>query len=470
MTPMDIDLRAVAAGGPVHFVGAGGAGMCALAELLLRSGGKVSGCDLKDGRALRALASLGAEVFVGHDAAHAVDASALVVTSAVPPTHPELLAALERGIPVLKRAQALGAWVNSGTLVAIAGTHGKTTTTAMATEMLAAGAEDPTGLVGGRVLGWGGNLRFGRDDLFVVEADEYDRSFHTLTPDVAVVTNLEADHLDIYGDLSGVREGFLTFLRGVRGNGRVAVCADDPGASALLGVVGQAGYSYGTSAGSQLRATDIEVGPARTRFRIVEEGVDRGFFTTALGGRHNLLNGLGAAAAARHLGVSWGDIRIALAGFAGVGRRFEQLGEAGGVTIFDDYAHHPTEIRATLQALRDGHAGKRIVAVFQPHLFSRTRDFSADFGAALAVADEVWVTDVFPAREAPIPGVTGEVVADAARAAGATAVNYHPSLEGLPEALSAVLAAGDLLVTLGAGSVESVAQDVKERLEEGIDA
>ena len=216
-----IDLRALAAAQPVHFVGIGGAGMCALAELLIRSGGKVSGCDLKDSQALRDLAALGGEVTVGHDAGHTAAASALVVTSAMPEDHPELVSARERGIPVMKRAKALGAWVNTGTVVAIAGTHGKTTTTAMTTEILAAAGLDPTGLVGGRVTGWNGNLRFGSSDLFVVEADEYDRSFLTLTPDVAVVTNLEADHLDVYGDLVGVRRGFANFLAGVRSTGRV---------------------------------------------------------------------------------------------------------------------------------------------------------------------------------------------------------------------------------------------------------
>jgi len=470
MTGMDVDLRRLAAAGPVHFVGAGGAGMCALAELLLRSGGQVSGCDLKDGRTLRDLAELGATVHVGHDAAHTDDATALVVTSAVPATHPELLAAHESGIPVLKRAQALGAWVNRGTLLAIAGTHGKTTTTAMATEMLAVAGMDPTGLVGGRVSAWNGNLRFGAQDLFVVEADEYDRSFHTLTPDVAVVTSLEADHLDIYGDLGGVREGFLTFLRGLRADSRVAVCADDPGASSLLGGLGGVGYSYGTSAGSQLRAVDMQTASGGLTFRIIEEGADRGSFSLCLGGTHNLLNALGAAAAARYLGASWSDIRHGLMAFRGVSRRFERLGESGGVTAVDDYAHHPTEIRATLQAMRESYPGKRLVAAFQPHLYSRTQDFSDDFGAALAAADIVWVTDVFPAREAPIPGVTGELVANAARDAGAGDVRYHPVFEGLAAALADTLDEGDLLVTLGAGSVGSVGRDVLQLLEARVHA
>jgi UDP-N-acetylmuramate--alanine ligase len=466
MTGVDVDLRALASGAPVHFMGVGGAGMCALAELLLRSGGRVSGCDLKASRAAEDLRRMGATVVLGHDASHVEDASALVVTSAVPPDHPELLRAMERGVPVLKRAQALGAWVNRARLVAIAGTHGKTTTTAMATEILAAAGLEPTGLVGGRVAAWGGNLRFGGTELYVVEADEYDRSFHTLTPDVAVVTNLEADHLDVYGDLAGVRTGFRTFLKGVRAGGRVAVCADDTGASTLLAAVGEAGTTYGLSAGSRLRAVDVALDAGATTCRIREEGVDRGRLALPARGLHNLRNALGAAAAARALGVDWDAIRSALTGFAGVGRRFERLGEAGGVCVVDDYAHHPTEIAATLEAARTSFPRARLVVAFQPHLYSRTRDFHREFGSAVSTADVVWITDVFPAREAPIPGVTGALVAQAARDAGAAEVHYHEAdLDDLPATLAPSLREGDVLLTLGAGSVEHVGGEVLRILE-----
>jgi UDP-N-acetylmuramate--alanine ligase len=468
---VDVDLRALAAEGPVHFMGAGGSGMCALAELLLRNGGRVSGCDLKESRALADLERLGADVRVGHAASHAEDASALVVTAAVPVDHPELLRAIERGIPVLKRAQALGAWVNQARVVAIAGTHGKTTTTAMATEVLAATGMEPTGLVGGRVAAWGGNLRFGKGELYVVEADEYDRSFHTLTPDVAVVTNLEADHLDIYGDLDGVRTGFRRFLQGVRHGGCVVVCADDTGASALLAGVRAGGYTYGLSAGSRLRAVDVALGPEATVCRIREDGVDRGPLRLAARGRHNLRNALGAAAAARAVGAEWDAIRVALEGFTGVGRRFECLGEAGGVRVVDDYAHHPTEIAATLEAARAAYPEARVVVAFQPHLYSRTRDFHRQFGDAVSGADVVWITDVFAAREAPIPGVTGALVADAARTAGTPEVHYHDGeLDALPAALAPTLRSGDVLLTLGAGSVERVGGAILRLLEERIHA
>ncbi len=470
MTGVDVDLRALAAEGPVHFMGVGGAGMCALAELLARSGGRVSGCDLKESAALEDLRRLGVAVTRGHDPAHLDDARALIITSAIPADHPELLTAHERGLPVLKRAQALGALVNRGRVLAVAGTHGKTTTTAMATELLAAGGLDPTGLVGGRVAAWSGNLRYGRGDVYVVEADEYDRSFHTLTPDVAVVTNVEADHLDIYGDLRGVREGFLTFLAGVRGGGRIVACADDRGAAALLPYVGEAGYSYGTSAGSMLRAFDLRTEDGWTLCGVAEEGRPVGRMRLRLGGLHNLRNALAAAAAARAFGVEWAAILEALAEFRGVGRRFELLGEAHGVVVVDDYAHHPTEIQAAISAARARYPGRRLVVAFQPHLYSRTRDFAADFGRALAAANRVWVSDVFPAREAPIPGITGATVADAARDAGAEWVQYVPELEALSEALADALEPDDVLLTLGAGSIEGLGRRVLRELEARVHA
>ena len=461
---MSVDLVALAHSAPVHFVGVGGAGMCALAELVLRRGGRVTGCDLKRGAPVQRLTQLGAGVETGHAAHHVDGCSALVITSAIPSDHPEVVRARELGIPVLKRAAALGALVNSGRVVAVAGTHGKTTTTAMATEVLVAAGLNPTGLVGGTVSGWEGNLRLGGADLYVVEADEYDRSFHTLEPDVAVVTNVEADHLDVYGDLAGVEEGFRVFLEKVRPGGRVAVCADDHGASRLLAGVGARGYSYGLASGSQLRAIDVEASPAGTRCKVIEDGAHAVAIEVGVPGLHNLRNALGAAAAARWLGADWDAIGAGLARYRGVGRRFERLGEAGGVLVIDDYAHHPTEIRATLSALRTIHPDRRLVAVFQPHLFSRTRDFHREFGAALAEADLLWLTDVFPARERPIPGVTGELIVAAARAAGGADVHYQPAFAELSGSVAGSLRPGDVVVTLGAGSVEEVGPALLARL------
>ena len=448
-------LRERAREGTVHFMGIGGAGMCALAELFHRSGYRVSGCDLRRDLNARSLEALGVPVEVGHATDHLEDVAAVVVSSAISPTNPEVRAARERGVPVVKRAEALGQWVNTGTVVAVAGTHGKTTTTALATEILAAAGRDPTGLVGGRVAGWDGNLRFGRGDLFVVEADEYDRSFHQIAPHTAVITNLEADHLDTYGSLGQLREAFRTFLSAMPAQGALCACADDPGAARLLAGLGARTITYGFAAGAQLRATSVRTSSRGTEARVFEYGRDRGELAIRLPGEHNLLNALGAAAVARRLGVEWNDIRRSLSGFAGVRRRFERLGCERDVTVVDDYAHHPTEIDAALAAARGSFPGARLVAVFQPHLFSRTRDFADELGQALAAADQAWITGVYPAREAPIPGVTGELVLRAVTAAGGRNARYHSELSTLPSALADALRGGDVCLTLGAGSIEA---------------
>jgi UDP-N-acetylmuramate--alanine ligase len=458
------DLRPLMEEGEIHFMGVGGAGMCALAELVARAGGRVSGCDLRPSAAVRPLEAMGVTVEEGHDPSHLEGAAALVVSAAVPGDHPELQAARDAGIPVLKRAEALGGWVNPGQVLAVAGTHGKTTTTAMLTSILEAAGLDPTGVVGGRVPSWESHLRSGATDLFVVEADEYDRSFLHLKPRVAVVTNLEADHLDVYGSLEGIREAFREFVDGVDPEGAVVACADDPGASSLLFGIRPRPVSYGLSAGSVVRGRDLRSEGRGIRFRVMEHGQDRGLFTLPAPGVHNLRNALGAAAAARRMDVEWAAIREGLAAFPGVERRLQLLGEPQGIRIMDDYAHHPTELKAVLRAVRQAHPDRRIVAVFQPHLFSRTRDFAREFGEALALADQVWVTEIYPAREAPIEGVDGELVADMVRRAGASEVRFHGPLESLAEAVAGELRPGDLCLTMGAGSIEKVAPQLVRAL------
>lgn len=456
--------------GAVHFMGVGGAGMCALAELVARQGREVSGCDLKLGHSVENLRDLGVTVHEGHDPSHLEGIGSLIVSAAVPGAHPEVQAAKERGIPVMKRAKALGACVNGGRVLAVAGTHGKTSTSAMAAELLRSADLDPTGIVGGRVSAWGGHLLCGNSDIYVVEADEFDRSFLELEPLVAIVTNVEADHLDTYGTLDGVMDAFRRFVESVPSEGRVIVCADDHGASRLLPEVGARGYTYGTSAGAQLRAVDIRPGCDGTRFRVVEDGGEACELLVTTPGLHNLLNALAAAAAARYFGAEWAQIRDGLASHTGVSRRFERLGAEDGVDIVDDYAHHPTEIESALAAARELFPDRRLVAVFQPHLYSRTRDFAVEFGRALGAADVAFVTDVFPAREDPIPGVTGELVATAVDTSSGTEVHYHPALGPLPEALSSFLKEGDVLLTLGAGSIEEVGPRTKVLLGGGRDA
>lgn len=460
------DLHALLNAGTIHFMGVGGAGMCALAEAVVRSGGKVTGCDLRPGSAVQMLERLGVRVERAHEPKHVQGVAALVVSAAIPQDHPEVEAARSAGIPVLKRAEALGSWVGQGVVAAVAGTHGKTTTTALLTSILVAAGRNPTGFVGGEVTGWRSHLRAGGSDLFVVEADEYDRSFHHLHPTVTVVTNVEADHLDVYGSLEGVQVAFRRYLSGVSPDGAILACADDPGAAALLPDVGVRGRSYGLSAGCQLRGVELRASGAETHLRVREDGEDRGEITLRLPGVHNVRNALGASGAARALGVEWSAIRDGIKAFKGVRRRFQTLGEVRGVTVVDDYAHHPTEITAALAAARGAFPGSRLVAVFQPHLYSRTQAFHQQFGAALAEADRVWITDIYPAREAPLPGVDGALVAEAVRKQGASIV-LHRELDTLPAALAKELQAGDLCLTLGAGSIEGVGPALLRRLKGG---
>ena len=462
------DLRRLSTEGQVHFMGVGGAGMCALAELFAKRGGNVSGCDLVPGSSTDKLRALDVPIQTGHGASHVEGAAALVVSAAVPRDHPEIQEALNRGIPVFKRAEALGQWVNQGRVLAVAGTHGKTSTTAMATEILAVAGMDPTGFVGGRVAGWGGNLRSG-GDLYVVEADEYDRSFLELRPSVAVVTNVEADHLDTYGALEGVMSAFEEFLDGLLPDGCAVICTDDHGARGLIAGLSAPVRSYGLRGGLQegthVRAVDVEATAVGMDFRVMEEGVDCGTFRLPVPGDHNLRNALGAAVAARWFGVDWDTVREGLAAYQGVERRFETIGSGRGILVVDDYAHHPSEIQATLEAARGAHPGRRVVVVFQPHLYTRTRDFAEEFGRALSEADSIWVTNVFPAREDPIEGVTGETVAVAVERAGG-AVHYHADVDTLADAVMKELESGDLLLTMGAGSVDRVAHEVVARLGE----
>ena len=467
---LSVDLRALSHTGPVHFMGVSGAGMSALAELIVRGGGSVSGCDLRLGAAADALRGRGVTIHHGHDAAHVRDAAALVMTSAIPATHPEVIAARERGIPVLKRAQALGALVNRGAVLAIAGTHGKTTTTAATTAILDAADMDPTGLVGGRMPAWGGGLRAGRDEIYVVEADEYDRSFLTLQPTAAVITSIEADHLDIYGDLAGVERAFLEFAGQVKADGIIAVCTDDMGGRRIAGEMsGPADVlTYGTTEHAALRAVNVRQDGRMMTFDVEEHGERLGTLTLGAPGLHNVLNALGAFAMARHVGAPFDAARTALRSFSGVSRRFQELGSARGITVVDDYAHHPTEITATIATARGTYPGRRIVAAFQPHLYSRTRDHAVEFGRALAIADIVWVSDVYPAREAPIEGVTGELVSRATESAGNAHVRYTPTLDEMARALRNELHENDVLIAMGAGDIDEMAHSLYASLAEAM--
>ena len=457
---------------PVHFVGIAGAGMSALAELFVRRGATVTGCDANPAGA-DDLRRLGIEVLAGHDAAHADGARALVVTSAMKKDHPELARAQSLGIPVVRRAEALGEAVNDGVVVGIAGTHGKSTTTVMTTEALAAAGLVPTGIVGGRVAAWKGNLSAGGDRTFVVEADEYDRSFLALRPTVAVVTNVEADHLDIYADLADIRATFERYLEPAR---HVVLCADDPGANTLRTPPSAEVLRYAIGPGSpgatdgwtdaRVIARDLAFEGPGARFEVVFDGEPLGEVALGVPGVHNVRNALAALASGIALGASVPRMAPGLAKFVGVERRFQRLGESGGVAVVDDYAHHPTEIVATLAAARGAYPGRRLVVAFQPHLFSRTRDFAREFGEALAGADEIFLCDIYPAREQPIPGVTADLIADALRVAGGR-VAWRGDRAALTAALASAVRPGDVVFTVGAGDVTKSGPELLARLAGG---
>ncbi len=439
----------------LHFVGAGGVGMSGLAEILLLSTPlEISGCDLARSENTDRLLKLGARIATGHDPSHVREADLVVVSSAVDEANPEVAAARERGIPVIRRAEMLAEIMRLKQGVAIAGTHGKTTTTSLTGMVLTEAGFDPTIVVGGRVRILGTNARLGKGDYLVAEADEFDRSFLELVPVVAVVTNIEADHLDTYRDVEDIRDAFATFANRVPFYGAVIACADDPGVNAILPRIKRRVVTYGESSGAALAAREIRLDAAGTSFEVWEgETWSLGTVRLSLPGRHNVANALAAIAVGRELSVPFPTIARALSEFTGVVRRFETKGERGGVLVVDDYAHHPTELTATLASARQVYPGRRIVALFQPHLFSRTRHFAKEFGRALTACDLAVVMDVYPSREKPVPGVTGELISDAAKQAGCTEVVYVPEKKRVVGELERLTRPGDVLLTVGAGDV-----------------
>ncbi len=443
---------------PIHFMGIAGAGMSALALIARRRGVPVTGCDTHPSGAAE-LAQLGAQIVAGHDSGHVTGARAVVYTAAVPSDHAELAAARAAGIPVVRRADALQAAVEGGTVIAVAGTHGKTTTTAMIADALGAAGRDPTALAGGRVAGWGGNARIGSDALFVVEADEYDRAFLSLRPTVAVVTNVEADHMECYGSLDALEAAFREFADRAE---RVLVGADDAGAQRVARALRPPVWRVGLATFAELRVTAVRRDADRTTAKLtLPDGATRRL-ALAVPGLHNVRNAAMAVGAVVAVGADVDPALDALAAFTGVGRRFETLGTVRGVTVVDDYAHHPSEVAATLGAARQRYPEARLVVVFQPHLFSRTRALGEAMGITLSAADVVVVTEVYAAREAPLPGVSGRLVADAARRAGA-AVHWVPERAALVAELEGLVRTGDVVLTLGAGDVTEVGREFVRR-------
>ena len=444
---------------PIHFMGIAGAGMSALALIARRRGLVVTGCDA-DPQGVSELTEAGVEIGESHDPHHVEGVRAVVHTAAVPSDHPELEAARIAGIPVWSRAQALSELVSGGKVVGVAGTHGKTTVTAMVTEAATAAGLDPTGVVGGRVAAWNGNARMGSEDLFVVEADEYDKSFLSLTPNIAIINNVEADHLECYGSLEQLEAAFIEYANRAD---LVLIGADDKGADRVAAGIEVPLQRVGTASGANVRLGPIQPNDVGTTSPLTLEDGRTFDLVLSVPGFHNARNAAMAVATVAALGGDVAKGLEALRVFAGVGRRFELLGEHRGITVVDDYAHHPSEVVATLAAARQRFAGRRIVAVFQPHLYSRTRSMGSQLGVALSVADLVVVTDVYPAREAPIQGVTGEVVVRAARRAGVT-VEWVPDKADLAAHLEAIVHGGDVVITIGAGDITEVGPALIERL------
>jgi UDP-N-acetylmuramate--alanine ligase len=446
----------------IHFVGIGGSGMSGIAEILLSQGFTVSGSDLTESATTEHLASKGAMIFIGHQAENIQGAEVVVYSSAVRPAdNPETKAALERKIPVIRRAEMLSEVSRLKYTLAIAGTHGKTTTTSMCGLVMMKAAMDPTVIVGGRLTGLGGsNARLGSGDWIVLEADEYDRSFLQLLPTIAVVTNIEADHLDIYSDLDDIKGAFTEFANKVPFYGSALVCLDDPGVRDVMPLIKRVIVTYGTSPQCDVRASNISYNERSSSYDLTYRGEPLGRIILNVPGNHNVLNSLAACGVALQCGVPPDVIRQALAEFGGVYRRFEIKGETpAGVLVIDDYAHHPTEIQATLEAARKGW-DRRIVAVFQPHTYTRTRDFYREFATSFDNADVIILMDVYPAREEPIEGVSGRLIADAARDAGHRHVFYAERLEDVAELLTQVLRPEDILLTMGAGDVWRVGSKV----------
>jgi UDP-N-acetylmuramate--alanine ligase len=456
----------------IHLVGIGGSGMGGIAEVLLNLGYQVQGSDLKGNSVTERLARLGVRIFIGHNAEHLGNADVVVVSSAVGRANPEVAAALAKRVPVVPRAEMLGELMRFRYSIAVAGTHGKTTTTSLVASALAEGGLDPTFVIGGRLKSADSNARLGAGRYLVAEADESDASFMHLQPMIAIVTNIDNDHLATHdGDFARLKQSFIDFLHNLPFYGLAVLCADDMHVRSILEAVGRPFVTYGFSAAADIRATGVERLGVQSRYQVLRKGREPLTVTLNLPGRHNVLNSLAAVAVATELEIADGAIQRALANFQGIDRRLQLLGEiqwAGGrALVVDDYGHHPTEVAATLEAARQGWPDRRLVLVFQPHRYTRTRDLLDDFGLTLSECDVLLVTEVYAAGEAPIAGADGRAICRVVRSRGMVEPIFVERVDELAEALRAVLHDGDLVLTMGAGNVGTVAQDLKNRFAAG---
>jgi UDP-N-acetylmuramate--alanine ligase len=470
--PVPAELQAADRLGRVHFVGIGGAGLSAIARIMLARGVTVSGSDGTDSPTLQALRDLGATVHLGHHADHVRAADTVVVSTAVREDNPEVVEARRRGLLLLPRSAGLASVMQGKRVVAVAGTHGKTTTTSLLAIALQAAGADPTYAVGGDLAQTGTNAHDGAGDLFVAEADESDGAFLVYQPHAAIVTNVDADHLDHFGTVEAYREAFVRFLDRIDPGGFLVCCVDDPGAAELAGAARDRGLlvvGVGERPDAELRASDVRVAGGTTTCTVTDRGAELGTLTLRIPGRHYLLDALAALAVGLRLGFGFAELAGGLASFTGTKRRMEPKGEVAGVRVYDSYAHHPSEIRGDLEAARSLVGGGRLLVAFQPHLVSRTRIFAAEMGDALGAADSVVVLDVYLAREDADPSVTGAVVADAVPLPK-DRVRFAPGLAEAAASLAEQARAGDLVLTLGAGTVTQLGPLVLDLLAERADA
>jgi UDP-N-acetylmuramate--alanine ligase len=443
----------------IHLIGIGGAGMSGIAEILINSGFTVTGSDVKATQVTDRLVSLGAKIFAGHTPDNVRLCDVVVYSSAVKEDNPEIKAARERKIPVIKRPEMLAELMRMKYGICIAGTHGKTTTTSMTGQVLTKGDIDPTIIVGGKVTPFGSGAKAGKSYYLVLEADEYDRTFLKLTPVIAVVTNIDREHLDCYRDMEDIQSAFIQFVNKVPFFGSVILCIDDTGVMSILPKVERRIITYGLSRQAEVRADNIEAQGMITRFDVLAYGKELGSVTLHVPGYHNVRNALAAIAVAGEMGIPFDKVASALSEFTSVERRMQIISEESGIMVIDDYAHHPTEIIASLEGIRAAFA-RRIIAVFQPHLYSRTRDFHEDFGRAFMNTDILFVTNIYPSRETPIEGVTGRLVSESAQAAGHRHVAYIEDKKELVKAVDTIASKDDIVITFGAGDINKVGYEL----------
>ncbi|MDI6727485.1 MAG: UDP-N-acetylmuramate--L-alanine ligase [Thermodesulfovibrionales bacterium] len=450
----------------IHFVGIGGIGMSGIAEVLHNLGYEVTGSDIRESETTNRLRNLGIKIFIGHNGENIDSAHVVVISSAVSADNPEVLEAKQRSIPVIPRAEMLAELGRLKYGILVAGAHGKTTTTSLIATVLGEGGLDPTVIIGGKLKSMGSNAKLGQGDYIVAEADESDGSFLKLNPTIAIITNIDREHMDYFRDIDLLKHAFLSFINKIPFYGIAVVCMENEYLRGIIPLIQRKYMTYGLSEGADVYARNIEHSGIRMSFEAVYKGRSLGVFTLPVPGKHNVLNSLSAIAVAMELQIPVDVIAKALGNFSGIQRRFEFKGEAGEIKVFDDYGHHPSEIMATLKAARECFNGNRVVVLFQPHRYTRTRDLMDEFAMSFGNADKLFLMDVYPASERPIKGINSEVLAQRIRGAGFENLTYISDRKEMIEGIVSELKQGDVLITLGAGDVYKMGEEILKKLNE----